>query len=199
MIRLLKRLVILVSISLMAMNAEAQFRYGFRLGGCFTNASLENADNYSISNGSGFSGGIMFEYQSPKSGMAADIAVLYTRYNAMLLTPIGAKESVGKDFIEIPLHAKYKFWLSKFGNIFGPLVYTGPSIMVRTDSGKSEALAIQRIQPGWDAGIGIDIANFIQITGGYRFGIGNGAKQAPNDAKYHTNGWNVSVNMIFDF
>lgn len=194
-------LTVLTLILLPTVTAHAQLRYGIRLGGFFSRPSLNNASTAAIECGNGFSGGLMLEYQIHGNGVAADIAVLYTRYSSRLFNASGAWEDPCKDFIEIPLHIKYKFWLPAFHNLFGPMVYTGPSLMIRTGDGQAPDMKIKRVQPGWDMGIGFDIVNFIQITGGYRFGLGNAISDFSGfpEACLRTNGWNISANLIFDF
>ncbi len=182
--------------------ATAQLRYGFRFGGEFAAASLKNAAGYRLENRSGFSGGLALEYQVPVNGLAADIAVLYTRYNTRIANPGEDNlHSFGRNFIEVPIHLKYKFWLHSTKDLFGPLVYTGPSFMMAVGSKSDNPLSTKRFQPGWDVGIGFDIINFIQITGGYRFGLGNAvdAFSAAPDATLRTNGWNISATLLFDF
>lgn len=195
---------ILLTLSILlcaALPSEAQMRYGFRFGGTFADASLKNAPDVSLINRSGFSGGVDFEYQSPVSGLAADVAILYTRYNSCFKFGDSQARSIGRDFLEIPLHVKYKFWLPSFHNLVAPMVYTGPSLMFRLDSKRESPFVTKGVLPGWDAGIGFDIVNFIQITGGYRFGMGNSVKNVAGapDAGMHTNGWNVAATILFDF
>lgn len=184
-----------------ASSASAQFRYGFRLGASFADARLKNAPGYSLVNRSGFEGGIAFEYQHPSSGLAADIAILYNRYNVQLKAPDGATGSFGRNYLEIPLHVKYKFWLSSFHDLFAPLIQTGPSFLMRLDDNHGRAVSTNGIQPGWDVGVGIDIVNFIQITGGYRFALSNSVKSFTGcpDASIRSNGWNVAATILFDF
>ena len=194
------RLIILLVIILMSLSATAQFRYGFRLGGSFAKASLSDAPGMSMKNGSGFSGGLLLEYQMESCGFAPDIAVLYTRYSSRLIDEVSGPVKLGRDFIEVPLHLKYKFYLSSTNNLVAPMIYTGPSLLVRLGKGNPEQLSTKSLQPGWDVGIGLDIINFIQLSAGYRFGIGNAVSQsAVPGACLHTNGWNVSANIIFDF
>ena len=194
------RLIILLVIILMSLSATAQLRYGFRLGGSFAKASLSDAPGMSMKNGSGFSGGLLLEYQMESCGFAPDIAVLYTRYSSRLIDEVSGPVKLGRDFIEVPLHLKYKFYLSSTNNLVAPMIYTGPSLLVRLGKGNPEQLSTKSLQPGWDVGIGFDIINFIQLSAGYRFGIGNAVSQsAVPGACLHTNGWNVSANIIFDF
>lgn len=194
------RLIILLAIILTSLSATAQLRYGFRLGGSFAKASLGDAPGMSMKNGSGFSGGLLLEYQMENNGFAPDIAVLYTHYSSRLMDEVSGPAKMGRDFIEVPLHLKYKFYLSSTNNLVAPMVYTGPSLLVRLGKANPEQMSTKSLQPGWDLGIGLDIINFIQLSAGYRFGLGNAVSHsAVPGVCLHTNGWNVSANLIFDF
>ncbi len=183
-----------------SLTSTAQLRYGFRLGGAFAAASLGDAPGISMKNGSGFSGGLLLEYQMENNGFAPDIAVLYTRYSSKLMDEVSGPAKIGRDFIEVPLHLKYKFYLSSTNNLVAPMIYTGPSILFRLGKGNPERISTKSVQPGWDVGIGLDIINFIQLSAGYRFGLGNAlSESAVPGVCLHTNGWNVSANIIFDF
>lgn len=193
-------LLLLMAVLLSSLSAAAQLRYGFRLGGSFAKASLSDASGMSMKNGSGFSGGLLLEYQMESCGFAPDIAVLYTRYSSRLMDEVSGPAKIGRNFIEVPLHLKYKFYLSSTNNLVAPMVYTGPSLLFRLGKANPEQIQTKSMQPGWDLGIGLDIINFIQLSAGYRFGLGNALSQsAVPGACLHTNGWNVSANIIFDF
>lgn len=199
--RLLRFLFILLLPALCAVNSPAQLRYGFRFGGDIAAAKLNDAANASLCNRSGFSGGLVLEYQMPQCGFAPDIAVLYTRYNSRLSEDSKSLVNFGRNFIEVPLHLKYKFWIKSFHDLFGPMVYTGPSVAFRIGNDAKAPMSSKKTQPGWDVGIGFDIVNFIQITGGYRFGLGNAIDSYPGNpnASLHTNAWNISATLLFDF
>ena len=113
---------------------------------------------------------------------------------------VAGPAKIGRNFIEVPLHLKYKFFLSSTNHLLAPMVYTGPSMLVRLGKGNPEQMSTRSVQPGWDLGLGIDIINFIQLSAGYRFGLGNAvSRSAVPGTCLHTNGWNVSANIIFDF
>lgn len=193
-------LLIIMIILLPSIHSSAQLRYGLRLGGDFASQSLGNAPGLSLKNGSGFSGGLLLEYQMENNGFAPDIAVLYTRYSSKLIDEVSGPAKLGRNFIEVPLHLKYKFFLSATNNLVAPMIYTGPSLLFRLGKGNPEQLSTRAVQPGWDLGIGFDIINFIQLSAGYRFGLGNAiSSSAVPGACLHTNGWNLSANIIFDF
>ena len=185
---------------LSSLSASAQLRYGFRLGGSIARASLCDAPDMAMKNGSGFSGGLLLEWQMENNGFAPDIAVMYTRYSSRLIDETSGPAKIGRNFIEVPLHLKYKFFLSAANHLVAPMVYTGPSMFIRLGHSNPEKISTKTVQPGWDVGVGLDVVNFIQITAGYRFGLGNAiAESAVPGVCLHTDGWNISANIIFDF
>ena len=198
MIRLVMTFVLFVT---MSFTASAQLRYGFRFGGDIATASLKNAETWSLRNRSGFSGGLVLEYQFPTCGFAPDIALLYARHNTRLQVSGSNPVSFGRNFIDIPLHLKYKFWLRSFSRTMGPMLYTGPTLSIRLDHNNTTPLRTHRLQGGWEAGIGFDVINFIQLTAGYRFALGNSIASSPlyPDATLHPSGWNISATLLFDF
>lgn len=180
--------------------SSARLRYGFRFGSEIAASRISDAPDTHMVNNGGFTGGLVLEYQFPKCGFAPDIAVLYTRYNSRVNAG-GDVMSGGRNFIEIPVHLKYKFWLHNFHDLFGPMIYTGPSMMFRAGGEGSGPYRTKTFQPGWDVGIGFDIVNFIQIAGGYRFGLGNSLKHLDGcpEAVMRSNGWHISATLLFDF
>lgn len=196
-----KTLLFLLLLFTGVLSTSSQLRYGFRFGGDFAASRLKNVPGYSIKNGSGFAGGLMLEYQFEKFGFAPDIAVTYGRHNSRLKPKEGEPFSYGRNFIDIPIRLKYKFWLKSTKDLFAPMIYTGPVFSCRLGHDKEEILQTKGFQPGWDVGVGFDAINFIQITAGYRFGLGNAVKNFADvpDAVLKTDGWNLSVNIIFDF
>lgn len=187
--------------AVLAEPASARLRYGIRLGGDIAALRVSDAEGYGMRNRGGFSGGLALEYQFERCGFAPDIAVLYTRRSAMLKMPDGNRASFGRDFIEIPLHLKYKFWLKSTSDLVAPLVYAGPAFSIRVGDHGTAPMTTRILQPGLDVGIGLDVVNFVQITAGYRFGLGNASHSFTGfpDATLRTDSWNVSATILFDF
>lgn len=185
-----------------AIPGHSQLRYGVSLGGSFPKSSISGAEGYAPVNRSGFRGGLMLEYQSDKSGLAADFAVMYHRFNTKLRNEnSGTETSLGRNFIDLPLNIKYKFWLTSLNNLFAPTLETGPALMVNVDSKHDNPFKLRRVYPLWNIGVGFDAANILQVKCGYRFGLGNALKHnAMNpDAKLTMSGFYVSANILFDF
>lgn len=187
-----------------AVNADAQFRYGLRLGGEINTSRLTGVTEFGLKHGSGFSGGLTCEYMFERSGLAVGASVMYTHGAASLCGPDDAQPALklGNDFLQVPVHLKYKYFLPGVSNLAGPFVYTGPALMVRLDSDADGVpFGTRRLQPGWDVGIGFDVINFLQISAGYRFGLGNAFHPAdmPQGApKLRNDAVNISVALLFD-
>lgn len=173
--------------------ASAQLRYGINLGCGFTNPTGKDIENVTISGGSGLVGGLQLEYQLPMSGLAFGVAALY-EHRPMNLKMVSDTDKPGKfsekcggDFIAIPIEIKYKFDIGIFHNLVSPYVLTGPDLAVRIKQAQGSSL-----HTGWDVGAGIDFVNFIQISGGYRFGLNK-------IYGLHDNGAFLNFGILFDF
>ena len=124
----MKKIISLIALLIIsgAATATAQWRYGFKFSGNFNTSKLSDAPGYSLKKGSGFRGGLMLEWQAPRCGFAFSAAALYNRNNARLEEASGQLSDFGRDFLEIPLYAEYKFFMMK--ELFAPMVYTGPQL-----------------------------------------------------------------------
>lgn len=203
---ILRSLLAAVMITSIASSVNAQFRYGINAGVSIAKPDLSGTVGTGavIESGAGFRGGLTLEYQVPTLGLAFDASVDYLRYNLRLANERGASDytDIGRNFIEVPLNIKYKFWLGNFHNLVAPMVMTGPSFMFNLDKQPENApLTQKRFQPGWNIGLGFDIINFIQLNAGYRFAFGNAIKHSDlmGSAKLRNKGWYVSATLLFDF
>lgn len=183
--------------------ALGQLRYGLSLGGSFAKASLSDANGYPLRNKSGLRAGLMLEYQLPSHGLAFDAAVHYLCFNTRIVPDFLNREfKCGTNFIEVPLHVKYKFWLPATKNLFAPMLVTGPSFAINVDKHTSDVpMRQKRFQCGWDVGVGFDAVNFLQISAGYRFAFGNAVDEFPGArlATLRNNGWFLQTAILFDF
>lgn len=194
---------------LMPLLAHAEWRYGLTLGGEFADARIRHSQSIGIKNGSGFRGGIIFEYQFTKFGLAFDGSLEYVRYNARWQNNTdGIRRSIGRNFIDIPLNVKYKFWIPATKNLFAPMVTTGPDFQINVgksrtfpapvDGGTYQTVGTERFQPGWNVGIGFDAINFIELSAGYRFALTDCARGA-DPLQLRTNSWWLRATILFDF
>lgn len=177
---------VVVALAMMVGVAHAQFRYGVRVGGDFT--IPHGYEGVDVKGGSGFAGGLTCEWQAEKCGFAAGLSVLYDHRPASFLQPsTDTRRSVGKDFITMPVDFKYKFWLASVSDLAAPFVITGPDFAVRMGSGCGD-----KLHTGWNFGVGFDVINFLQLSAGYRLGLGKTASVVRDD------GFFLNFSMLFD-
>lgn len=186
-------------IMLSVMPISAQWRYGVRLGGEFTRPYRDSQllGCGAVYGGSGFSGGLTLEWQMPTCGFATGVSLLYQRRTINEEPPFyGSKDKLelrklGGDFLALPIDLKYKFFLSATKNLVAPYLFSGPDLALRL--GKSQNT--NAFHFGWNFGAGLDIINFLQLSGGYRLGISEISKAG----ECRDSGGFVSVAILFDF
>ncbi len=206
-----KVLALLMAIAFMAAPAEAKiFRFGVKAGLNVSDMSLNNAmsDVFNPDNNCGWNAGVVADIQVPVIGICADVSVMYSRLNQGMeikkkYMDQGAElpTDFGSDFIEIPVHLKYKFSLPVVGNVFAPYLLTGPSFAFNLNKKTFDDVRNRKCQTNWDFGIGFELFNHVQIQGAYCLGMNNLAKywgeNYAQDVKVKNNYWNVGVAYLF--
>jgi len=192
------RLAITLLAAIAAFSAQAQWRYGIRLGGTFPRPTGSN-EFCELKGGNGFSGGLTFEWQLPTGGFAVGASAIYERRNTSAGFRVADSSSdsreyasIGRNYIAVPIDLKYKFGIPAIGGLAGPYAFTGPDIAWRIGQGIGP-----RTHIGWNVGAGFDIINFVQVSAGYRFGITNIGKDF--NEKWRDSGAFVTVTILFDF
>lgn len=184
--------------------AQAQFRFGLKAGMNINKLSVSNfAGNFDESNRCGFTGGIMTEFQVPVVGLCLDASLMYARMNSAVewVDSEGKESSTGKNFFEIPINIKYKFTLPVVAAFLKPYLYTGPSFAFKL-GGSDDVFKTKTFQCAWNLGIGIELVNHLQISGGYSFGINNVADkvmgvETSDDFKIKNNYWTITAAYLF--
>lgn len=185
--------------------AQAQFRFGIKAGLNINKMSFSNlAGNFDSSNRCGFTGGIMTEFQVPVVGLCFDASLMYARMNSTIEwtdMTTGKEESTGKNFFEIPVNIKYKFTLPVVSAFLKPYLYTGPSFAFKL-GGNDDVFKTKTFQCAWNLGIGLELVNHLQISGGYSFGINNIADkvvgvQTSDNIKVKNSYWTITAAYLF--
>lgn len=178
------------------LSAQAKFGYGIKVGANINQMSFSK-DIYDTHNRCGITAGLTAEYIAPVLGLGADISLMYT-----YMTTSVEGEDVNGNFIEIPLHLKYKIGIPAISSILSPYVFTGPNLAVKLN--KKAFDDTRDCQWGWDLGIGIELIRHLQIGAGYTFGINDIAKDygpnvgnITNNVKVKNNYWTVTAAWMF--
>ena len=146
---------------------QAQMRFGVK-GGVTINELKWDKDIFSSDNRMGFTGGLMLEIGMPIVGLGIDASVLYThRENELYLEG----EKLKRDFIDIPVNAKYKLQLPVLSKVIAPFVTTGPDFaLLLSDQDKGDFKA-RKWNISWNVGFGADIFRKLQVHANYGIGM----------------------------
>ncbi len=208
----LRVLTLLLAVILTAGTAQAKIlRFGVKAGLNLNSISVSNKfleKAMDPSNQCGWNAGVMAEAQVPIIGICADVAVMYSRLNQKIDPIYDDKGQVvadnfGKDFLEIPIHLKYKFNLPMISNYFTPFLFTGPNFAINMNKKTLfEDMKNRKCQTAWDFGIGFELISHLQIEGRYSLGMNNLAKywdfvDVTDGVKVKNNYWNISVAWLF--
>lgn len=208
----LKRFLAVVAIVAMTCGAaNAQFRFGIKAGANFNSLKLSDpVSSLKPDNGTGFTGGVMTEFQVPIIGICADASLMYTRMNAKVdgVDPANSSDllsettSGARNFFEIPVNIKYKLSLPAVSSIVAPYAFTGPSFAFKL-GGNNDVFKTKTFQCAWNVGIGVELIRHLQISGSYAFGINNVMDKmvdginTTSDIKLRNNYWTVSAAWLF--
>lgn len=215
----LKALVLAVAaVAVCAMPAAAQFRIGPRVGVAVNSMHLKS-DVFKAENRAGFTGGVMCEFTVPVINVGFDLSVMYVHRvssndvvtglqdtkNPNLSQILTEEKFRSRDYIEIPLHLKYKLGLPAIGNIITPYVFTGPSFAVlASKKAISAAFENKALDVAWDFGLGVQLIKHLQIGASYGLGMTNSVKMINKVAntgvepvKIKNNCWTISAAWLF--
>ena len=207
----LKKVAVAVLVAVMTVGvAEAGgFRFGVKAGLNVNNLHLNELKNtFDPDNGTGWTAGVMTEFQVPLIGIGVDLSLMYTRMNADVEFDLAgpdssypAREGVikNRNFIQIPLNLKYKISLPVVGSFISPYVFTGPSFAFKLDKNTIQNFKTKTCQVAWNVGLGVELVKHLQVGASYGFGINNIADKWLNaeNLNLKNNYWTITAAYLF--
>lgn len=206
-------IIFLVAALCTGLSAQAKFGFGPKIGLNVNQLHFSGSELLDASNRCGFTAGLTAEYMAPIIGIGVDLSVMYTHmkthvdfeYVDPAANYVSGMNASG-NFLEIPLHLKYKFNLPAVASIIKPYVFTGPSVAVKL-SGDNSYFSTKTTQWGWDLGLGVELINHLQIGAGYTWGLNklmNVTKMdseldviTSDEIKVKNNYWTVTAAWMF--
>ncbi|WP_272960698.1 porin family protein [Barnesiella viscericola] len=196
--------VALVATLFLAIPANAQFKFGPKVGMNISSLSLggDLSDNFKSSNVTSFTGGLMAEFMVPVIGVGVDASVMYTRKGSDLKNLVdNSTEKQHTDYVEIPINLKYKFSLPVVGSVLAPFIYAGPSFAFRVGDNFAEQYKAKSFETAINVGVGVELFNHLQIAGQYGWGLGKTMEVESNVLNSALNGksraWTVTAAYLF--
>lgn len=162
-------LVLAVIVSAATFTADAQFRFGPKVGltvnDMHFNSSVLDADNQT-----GWTAGVMGEFTVPVIGISADLSAMYVRRNTKFLQEQGISKD-NRDYIELPLNVRYNFSIPVVNRVVLPYIGVGPSVSFLTSRKNiKDAYSNKSVDWAFNFGFGLRFLNHIDLN--VRYGLG---------------------------
>ena len=175
----MKKYIIILLMSVAAVAAHAQFRYGPAAGVTVSDLKFKQ-DLVSVDQTVGGTAGIQCEMMFPGIGFGIDFGLMYTLMGAKV--NLGEKkiwsvdgygnERLALHYIQIPLHLRFK-WTRMEGleDYIAPFVYGGPDFTILAAHGKCDAMKYAGGELGLTAGLGFELYKKWQISASHTWGM----------------------------
>lgn len=201
-------LVLLALICALAAQAQPERRWGVTVGGNYNEIHFKQTDIFQSDRMFGPSVGLTGDMMIPGVGFGVDASILYTmRQGRLHLGDRRVWESQGlgdevarQHYLDIPLNLKFRY--SRLGgveNTIMPFVYAGPTFSFLVGHNNvGNALKYTTLSVLLHAGVGIELFNRVQVSGGYSFSIGQnlGTKLLDDHVAKHRT-WFVQATYFF--
>lgn len=189
-------------------NAQPQRRWGITVGGNYNEIHFKQTDIFASDRMFGGSLGLTGEMMIPGVGFGVDASILYTLRQGKVhfgerkvWSSLGMEnQAVRLHYIDVPLNLKFRYSnLNGVENTIMPIAFAGPTFSFLAGHNKvNDALKYTTVSVLLHMGIGCELFNKVQITGGYSFSIGETLRTKlldDNAAKNRT--WFVQATYLF--
>lgn len=180
--------------------AQAQTRFGLK-GGLNISSVHLNSDMLKADNITGFRIGPMVEVMLIGFGLGLDAALLYAQKGMDLRERSGATENVKASYLEVPVNLKWKFGVP-LAKLY---VAAGPYVDFRIGGNKFwvipgdvvEQVKAKTFSAGINAGLGAELLRFLQVGGGYSWGLTDNYQSEWSDVSTQNRGWLFTATILF--
>lgn len=202
-------LLVIVAVVVFAGTANAQFKFGPRIG-LNVNSMHFNEKIFDSDNRTGFNAGLQAEFTVPVVGIGLDASLMYVRrtmeYSEQQAGVPGSVVTNTRhcDYFEIPINLKWKMGIPVIGKIMKPYLFTGPSFAFLTSKRAiNQALKYKSVDTSWNVGLGLEFFSHLQVAAYYGFGLNKaietvkvtGIDSQSIDGKTHC--WTVTAAWLF--
>ena len=176
----------------------AQVRLGVRGGLSLGKLKFERAVIDS-DNRIGWTAGLLLDVNIPVVGLGFEVSAMYTHRNNRLTD----NERIYKrDYIDVPVYARYRLSLPSIDRVVAPLVFTGPCFSFLFSDNGNEYYKNRKTYMSWDVGGGVDLFNRLRVTATYGIGMSKAMKVIGQDYNgEQVNGknryWTLSAALLF--
>ena len=201
-------LITIALLSALSSVAQPVRRWGITVGGNYNEIHFKQSDLFESDRMFGPSIGVTGDMMIPGVGFGIDASILYTmRQGRLHLGDRRVWESLGlgnevarQHYIDVPLNLKFRY--SRLGGLEStlmPFMYAGPTFSFLVGHNKvGDALKYTGVNVLLHAGIGVELFNKVQVSGGYSFSVGQnlGTKLLDDNVAKHR-AWFVQATYFF--
>lgn len=202
----MKKILLLVVAAAISLSASAQFRWGVTAGANFTSDHFKQ-DLVHISMLPGFNVGVMGELMFPGIGFGVDFGLRYDMHGSKVnlgQREVWAEDNFGDEkcyihTLQLPVNLRFKYTnLNGIERKVAPFVFGGPIFSVNV--GHSDVKAME--YPGGSfmlqCGIGAELFEHFQISGGYYWGMTYELRTRKLDNfSGRPQGWTINAAYLF--
>lgn len=181
-----------------ALPVAGQVRFGVRGGLTLGKLSFDR-EVINSHNRMGWCGGLMLDLNIPVVGLGVEVSAMYTHRNNRLTDH---EQVFKRDYLDIPVYARYRLSLPHIGHVVAPLVFTGPNFSILFSENAPEGYKNRKTHLSWDVGGGVDLFNRLRVTATY--GIGMSKAMEYVDLEYQGDKvegkdryWTLSAALLF--
>lgn len=194
--------------ALVAMAANAEFRWGPTAGLNISKFSMSQGDLVGVSYTPGVNAGVMGELMIPGIGFGIDMGLKYSGHGAKIDFTKYPDNVVWKEFgkqnytlhsIQVPLNLRFK-WTRMNGaeRIAAPFAYGGPVFSFNVASSDLAAMEHPFGSVALQCGVGGEFFERYQLSAGYLWGVSYDCRTVKLDNFSGQNrGWQINVAMLF--
>jgi len=188
----------LIVLMFMVVPAHAQLKFGVK-GGVNISSIHLNSSVVDANNVTGFHVGPMIETAIPILGIGMEAALLYSQKGVEI-----DDESIKVDYIDIPIHLKWKFGLP----IVKAYLASGPYFGFQVSGDKAwdipgnvvEQIKTKTFGAGWDFGAGVEVFSHLQVGFNYGLGLTNNytiLRDGQKSSEGKNRGWAITAAILF--
>ena len=194
----MRRLFTIIVVAVMALcsahEASAKFHFGVK-GGIALNSLSANLADYKISsdNGVGYTVGAMGEIDLPLTGLCVDVSLLWARRK------VGSSDqNLTRDYLDLPVHLKYKIGIPPITNFVQPFICTGPDAAFLLGAGDGFNIDnLSRFSFMWNVGFGLELFRHFQIQAQYGIAIKALNKTSDGVPPVKDRLWTITAAFVF--
>lgn len=196
-------LLLLLSVTLIPTNMQAQVKFGLKGGLNVTNMSL-STDVLDVENRAGFYVGPTVLVKVPLVGLGFDASLLYDQREGKIKEDKTETTTLKQQSLQIPINVRYSFGLSSLASVY---FFAGPQFGINVGDKEQTVYKLKDTNFSVNVGLGFLVLSHLQVSANYNIacgktadvGISTGLSEATDLVLGNTknNAWQIGLAYYF--